>query len=112
MLMTQEKPPYFQRKADVWNRIKAIEPEPTIAYTAPLAELEAHLAGLPAATASPFKSDYCAGNCEKDATKHIRFMDKWGFSLKPFGSPKIPYFVQGPLITFCPFCGRRLKEGK
>jgi len=108
------KPNYIQRKAELWRRIKAAEHDiPTIEYaSSSLEELEAHLQAVENGEMEPElpKGDYCRADCEAQATKYLRLRQNWGWEIKPFGAKEnIPYYVQGPLISYCPFCGRRME---
>lgn len=52
----------------------------------------------------------CQGECSQEAQKHLAYEKGWGFRLRPFGVKSIPYYVRGPVVKFCPFCGRSLSE--
>lgn len=104
---------YIQRKAELWNIIKEKEAgAPTIGWNESSPDdLAAHIEKLEQDERKPLPlGDYCRANCNPDAKKYIRFRDKWGWEINAaaFGV-KVPYYVHGPLIEFCPWCGRRME---
>lgn len=54
------------------------------------------------------KGELCNADCGDLARKHLRVNMQFQYELKPFGRPDISYIVRGPIVEFCPFCGRRM----
>ena len=52
------------------------------------------------------KGDVCDGRCSEPAIRYVKFRA----TQFHFTRPGLGYGIEGPVILFCPYCGKELKH--